>query len=72
SFVPVIKVTGNLGMYEHMKDNIDVCVNLASSGTLDASGSLLFNRAVDVASGGTTSAELLHQSTYNGICVTGP
>jgi altronate dehydratase large subunit len=72
SFVPVIKVTGNLGTYEHMKDNIDVYVDLASSGTLDATGSLLFTRAIDVASGGATSAELLHQSSYNGICATGP
>jgi len=72
SFVPVIKVTGNRGTYERMKDNIDVCVDLATSGTLEASGKLLFDEALAVASGRRTSAEMLHQNTYNGICVMGP
>ncbi len=72
SFVPVIKVTGNPGTYEHMGDNIDVLVDLGKSGSLAASGRQLFETALEVASGQSTSAELLHQSTYNGICVTGP
>ena len=72
SFVPVIKVTGNRGTYDNMRDNIDALVDLAASGTLEASGRRLFELAIEVASGRATSAESLHQSTYNGICVTGP
>jgi len=72
SFVPVIKVTGNPGTYEHMGDNIDLLVDLGKSGSLAASGRQLFETALEVASGQSASAELLHQSTYNGICVTGP
>ena len=72
SFVPVIKVTGNRGTFERMRDNIDAFVDLVSAGTLDSSGRQLFESAIEVASGRSTSAEMLHQSTYNGICVTGP
>jgi len=72
SFVPVIKVTGNPQTYAHMNDNIDVCVDLALEGSVERSGCRLFDEAVAVASGRGTCAELLHQSTYNGICVTGP
>ena len=72
SFVPVIKVTGNRATYETMRDNIDAFVDLASAGTLESSGRQLFETAIEVASGLSTSAEVLHQSTYNGICVTGP
>jgi 5'-nucleotidase len=72
SFVPVIKVTGNRGTFERMRDNMDALVDIASAGSLAASGRQLFQLAVEVAAGRTTSAEILHQSTYNGICVTGP
>jgi len=72
SFVPVIKVTGNRMTYEQMRDNIDVLVDLAACGTLDVSGGMLFEEAIAVASGRRTSAEMLHQNTYDGICVTGP
>jgi len=72
SFVPVIKVTGNRGTFERMRDNMDTLVDVASAGSLAASGRQLFQLAVEVAAGRTTSAEILHQSTYNGICVTGP
>lgn len=72
SFVPVIKVTGNRATFEKMRDNIDVLVDLAAEGSLAASGKNLFSLAMEVAGGRTTSAEMLHQSTYNGICVTGP
>ncbi len=71
SFVPVIKVTGNRATYDMMRDNVDRYVDLASAGSVESSGRQLFDAAVAVASGLSTSAELLHQSTYNGICVTG-
>jgi len=72
SFVPVIKVTGNRGTFERMRDNLDFFADLASAGTLESTGRELFALALEVASGRPTSAEMLHQSTYNGICVTGP
>jgi len=70
SFVPVIKVTGNAGTYERMTDNIDVLVDL-SRGSLEDGGMMVLDEALAVASGKRTSAEALHQNTYNGICVTG-
>jgi len=72
SFVPVLKATGNRDTFERMRDNIDVYVDLATSGTLESSGRLLFDAALAVASGRRTSAEVLHQNTCSGICVTGP
>jgi altronate dehydratase large subunit len=72
SFVPVIKVTGNPQTFANMPDNIDLCVDLATEGSVENSGRRLFDEALAVASGRGTCAELLRQSTYNGICVTGP
>lgn len=72
SFVPVMKITGNPQTFAHMVDNIDICVDLATDGSVQESGRRLFGEAVAVASGRGTCAELLHQGTYNGICVTGP
>ena len=72
SFVPVIKVTGNAGTFARMHDNMDALVDLAAAGSLASSGKALFDLALEVASGRTTCAEMLNQSTYNGICVTGP
>ena len=72
SFVPVIKVTGNKGTYERMSDNMDVLIDLSAQGTLADNGHRLFDHALSVAEGRRTNAEMLHQDTYNGICVTGP
>ncbi|MCD6303202.1 MAG: UxaA family hydrolase [Anaerolineae bacterium] len=72
SFVPVIKVTGNPQTFARMSDNIDVCIDLTVDGSVEKSGRRLLDEAVEVASGRGTCAELLHQGTYNGICVTGP
>jgi altronate dehydratase len=55
-----------------MHDNMDALVDLAAAGSLASSGKALFDLALEVASGRTTCAEMLNQSTYNGICVTGP
>jgi len=70
SFVPVIKVTGNAGTFERMRDNIDLLADL-SSNSLEENGRLVLEEALSVASGKLTSSEALHQNTYNGICVTG-
>jgi len=72
SFVPVIKVTSNPTTYEHMKDNIDIYVDIASANNLEELGQVLFREALDVASGKKTKSEILDQSSYNGIYIVGP
>ena len=71
-FVPVIKVTANRMTYEHLSDNIDIYVDMASSNNLEESGRVLLQEALKVASGKKTKAEILDQCSYNGIYVVGP
>ncbi|MEA3253934.1 MAG: UxaA family hydrolase [Chloroflexota bacterium] len=71
-FVPVIKVTANGGTYERMKDNMDIYADLSSSRSMEELGQILFQEALDVASGKRTRAEILDQSRYNGIFLLGP
>lgn len=71
-FVPVLKVTANPATYEHMKDNIDIYVDIASANNLEELGQVLFREALDVASGKKTKSEILDQSSYGGIYIVGP
>jgi altronate dehydratase large subunit len=71
-FVPVIKVTANGPTYEKMKDNMDFYVDLASKDHMKEIGEALYADAIEVASGKLTKAEILDQSSYNGIFVVGP
>jgi len=71
-FVPVIKVTANHATYECMMDNMDIYVDIASTGNLEELGRVLFEEALKVASGRKTKSEILGQSSYNGIYVIGP
>ena len=71
-FVPVIKVTANGPTYEKMKDNIDFYVDLARKDNINQIGESLYEEALKVASGKQTKAEILDQSSYNGIFIVGP
>jgi altronate dehydratase large subunit len=71
-FVPVIKVTANGLTYEKMKDNIDFYVDLARKDRINEIGETLYEEALKVASGKQTKAEILDQSSYNGIFIVGP
>ena len=71
-FVPVIKVTANGLTYEKMKDNIDFYVDLARKDNINEIGKTLYEEALKVASGKQTKAEILDQSSYNGIFIVGP
>jgi len=71
-FVPVIKVTANGPTYEKMKDNIDFYVDLARKDNINEIGETLYEEALKVASGKQTKAEILDQSSYNGIFIVGP
>ncbi|MCK4222629.1 MAG: UxaA family hydrolase [Dehalococcoidia bacterium] len=71
-FVPVIKVTANHATYERMMDNIDIYVDIASTSNLEELGRVLFEEALNVASGKKTKSEILDQCNYNGIYVVGP
>ena len=71
-FVPVIKVTANHATYERMMDNIDIYVDIASTSNLEELGRVLFDEALNVASGKKTKSEILDQCNYNGIYVVGP
>jgi altronate dehydratase len=65
-------VTANPATYEHMKDNIDIYVDIASANNLEELGQVLFREALDVASGKKTKSEILDQSSYGGIYIVGP
>lgn len=71
-FVPVVKVTANGATYERMKDNIDFYVDLEAKSRLGEVGRELFAEGLEVASGKRTKAEILDQSSYNGIFLVGP
>jgi altronate dehydratase large subunit len=73
-FVPVIKITGNPGTYQHLSEHIDVFVDLGQElgfRTRHASESL-FDKVLEVASGMPTKAEISKYGNFPNIFSVGP
>jgi altronate hydrolase len=62
--VPVLKISSNTAIYDHMRENIDLNAGGIMDGidSVTAIGQAIFDRMLDVASGGRSASELLgHQ-----------
>ena len=64
--VPVIKVSSNSSVYEHMKENIDINAGEILEGreTIKSVGDKIFREIIEVASGKVTAAEALGHAEF--------
>jgi len=64
--VPVIKVSSNSGIYERMKENIDIDAGVILDGdeTIDSVGEKIYKEIIDVASGKQAAAEVLGHAEF--------
>jgi len=71
-FVPVVKITANPVAYEHMRENMDVYINIDEFENAETEGQLLYDEVVEIASGKLTKAEVLGITNFGGIYTFGP
>jgi altronate dehydratase large subunit len=73
-FVPVIKVTGNMHTWEHLRDHMDLSVHGVMTGeeSLDKAGTRIYEQVLKTASGEGTKAEISRYVQAMDIYVTGP
>ena len=73
-YVPGVKITGNKGTWEKLRDHVDSYVGTIMEGTetLPAAGKRLFAQFVEFASGRLTKAEICGYTKSMDIYVTGP
>lgn len=64
--VPVIKVSSNNGVYQHMKDNIDINAGgiLDGEESVETVGERILREIIEVASGKTSRAEILGHGEF--------
>lgn len=64
--VPVIKVSSNSGIYQRMKENIDINAGdiLDGGETIESVGERIFREIIEVASGKKTRAEILGHAEF--------
>jgi altronate dehydratase large subunit len=63
---PVLKISSNSGIYQRMKDNIDINAGeiLEGEKTIQDIGEKIFKEIIEVASGKKTAAEVLGHSEF--------
>ena len=73
-FVPVIKVTGNMRTWNHLRDHMDLSVHEVMTGeeSLDKAGTRIFEQVLKTASGERTKAEISGYVQAMDIYVIGP
>jgi len=73
-FVPVIKVTGNVGTWQRLQDHMDLSVHGVMEGeeSLQQAGLRIFEKMIETASGVETKAEISGYVQAMDIYVTGP
>ncbi len=73
-FVPVIKATANPKTYQRLPDHMDFYIDITSStsSTLQQAGQAIYNKALQVASGEKTMAEITGYVTATDIYKIGP
>ena len=73
-FVPVVKVTGNARTFDHMREQMDLCVAGLMQGTESVEGAVgrLLEAVLKTASGEFTKAECCGYNNSMNIYVTGP
>jgi len=73
-FVPVIKITGNPNTYAHLKEHMDVFVELSDEigSGINQAGDTLFQEILAVASGKETKAEIMDYGNFPNIFTVGP
>ena len=73
-FVPVIKITGNPGTYDRLREHMDMLAGFGKEGTFDVkqSAMAIFDEVLAVASGRMTKAEISKYGNFPNIFSIGP